>query len=134
MPGSGTGSRTGESVTILVDVNLSPKWIPYLQQAGFEAIFWSTVGAGEAPDYELLRYAAESQWIIMSRDLDFGIMLAREGRTFPSLIQLRLPEPLPATVGALVLLHMENYREELAAGALLTIGPNKTRIRALPVS
>ena len=29
---------------ILVDMNLSLEWIPVLEEAGFEAIHWSTIG------------------------------------------------------------------------------------------
>jgi predicted nuclease of predicted toxin-antitoxin system len=39
---------------ILVDMNLSPEWILALNQAGFEAIHWSTVGDLDASDEELL--------------------------------------------------------------------------------
>jgi hypothetical protein len=29
---------------VLVDMNLSPEWIPTLNAAGFEAIHWSSIG------------------------------------------------------------------------------------------
>lgn len=30
---------------LLVDMNLSPGWVRFLQQEGFEALHWSTIGA-----------------------------------------------------------------------------------------
>ena len=35
---------------LLVDMNLSPRWISMLIDAGFEAVYWSTLGANNAPD------------------------------------------------------------------------------------
>ncbi|WP_413815323.1 MULTISPECIES: DUF5615 family PIN-like protein [Bradyrhizobium] len=34
----------------LIDMNLSPSWVPFLQNAGFEAAHWSAVGAADASD------------------------------------------------------------------------------------
>jgi len=35
---------------LLVDMNLSPGWIPLLLAAGHEALHWSEVGDPRAPD------------------------------------------------------------------------------------
>lgn len=35
---------------VLVDMNLSPEWVPLLIGCGFEAIHWSTVGNPRARD------------------------------------------------------------------------------------
>ncbi len=35
---------------LLVDMNLSPRWITFLADAGIEAAHWSTLGANNAPD------------------------------------------------------------------------------------
>ncbi|MEH2244110.1 DUF5615 family PIN-like protein [Nostoc sp.] len=29
---------------ILLDINLSPEWVAVLENAGFEAVHWSTIG------------------------------------------------------------------------------------------
>jgi predicted nuclease of predicted toxin-antitoxin system len=42
---------------LLVDMNLSPKWVPVLAEAGIEATHWVTLGAGNAPDSEIMDYA-----------------------------------------------------------------------------
>jgi predicted nuclease of predicted toxin-antitoxin system len=39
---------------ILLDMNLSPRWVRFLEQEGFEAAHWSTVGDPRATqNYEL---------------------------------------------------------------------------------
>jgi len=34
-------------VKVLVDMNLSPSWVPALENHGFSAIHWSSVGDGQ---------------------------------------------------------------------------------------
>jgi len=37
---------------LLVDMNLSPRWVPFLLDAAHEAVHWSTVGKADATDSE----------------------------------------------------------------------------------
>lgn len=62
---------------ILVDINLSPLWIPFLTGEGFTAIHWSQVGKATAADAEILDYAAAGSFVILTHDLDFGTLLAK---------------------------------------------------------
>jgi predicted nuclease of predicted toxin-antitoxin system len=41
-------------MTILIDSNLTPIWVEFLQSAGIKAVHWWNVGKGDAPDAELL--------------------------------------------------------------------------------
>ncbi len=40
----------------LIDMNLSPLWVPYLMDHDIEATHWSTVGEPSAPDSRILEY------------------------------------------------------------------------------
>jgi predicted nuclease of predicted toxin-antitoxin system len=42
-------------VKLIVDMNLSPRWITLLTEAGLEAVHWSTVGQTNARDTETWR-------------------------------------------------------------------------------
>ncbi len=44
---------------ILVDMNLTPRWVQYLSDAGHEAIHWSVIGAATATDHEIGIYARD---------------------------------------------------------------------------
>ncbi|MDR1307614.1 MAG: DUF5615 family PIN-like protein [Treponema sp.] len=35
---------------ILVDMNLSPRWVDFLSGNGIEAVHWSSIGPPDAPD------------------------------------------------------------------------------------
>jgi len=39
---------------LLIDMNLSPKWVSVLKEAGLEAAHWSHIGRPDAPDYEIM--------------------------------------------------------------------------------
>ena len=42
---------------ILIDMNLSPAWIPVLEEAGNIASHWSSIGPLNASDREVLSWA-----------------------------------------------------------------------------
>lgn len=44
---------------ILVDMNLSPLWVQFLEANGIKAEHWSSIGKASAPDSQILNYAAE---------------------------------------------------------------------------
>ena len=73
----------------LIDMNLSPLWIGFLADTGFESIHWSDVGEPSAPDTEIMDYASEHGLVVFTHDLDFGALLARRQTPQPSVIQIR---------------------------------------------
>ena len=56
---------------LLVDMNLSPRWVAVLSDAGIEAAHWSTLGPSDAPDSEIMAYASENDCVMLTHDLDF---------------------------------------------------------------
>lgn len=57
-------------------MNLSPRWVVFLVTAGWEAVHWSAVGRANAPDAEVMRWAAERGFVLLTHDLDFSAILA----------------------------------------------------------
>ena len=39
---------------LLVDMNLSPRWVGVLTDAGMEGAHWAAIGASNAPDAEIM--------------------------------------------------------------------------------
>ncbi len=81
-------SAAAGRMKILVDMNLSPFWVPFLARHGFEAWHWSTVGRPSAPDAEILAFARINNFVILTHDLDFGMLLAAQPTRGPSVIQV----------------------------------------------
>jgi len=118
---------------ILVDMNLSPRWVEVLSASGIVASHWSDLGPGHAPDSEIMAFAKAGSFVVLTLDLDFGAILAATGGDKPSVIQLRTADVSPSVVGAEVVNSIVQMTAELEAGALLTIGPSKSRMRLLPL-
>ena len=55
---------------LLVDMNLSPRWIALLTTSGFEALHRSTVGQANARDTEIMAWAAANGYVVLTHDLD----------------------------------------------------------------
>ena len=117
---------------IVIDMNLSPDWISFLTRAGIEAIHWSQVGAPNALDTEIMKWANTNSYIVFTHDLDFGALLSLTKAKAPSVIQVRSQDTFTDAIGRLVLLALKQCEEALLQGALVTIDANKTRVRLLP--
>jgi len=120
-------------VKVLVDMNLSPRWVQTLGIAGIEASHWSTVGIANAPDTEIMAYASAFGYVVLTQDLDFSAILASTADRKPSVVQIRSAEVSPDAIGRQVVTALLQVAGELDAGALLTIDPNKSRFRLLPL-
>jgi len=120
-------------MTIVVDMNLSRLWCNFLSEAGYPTIHWSSIGHAAASDEEIMSYAQEHGHVVFTEDLDFGILLARNRLTGPSVIQLRTGMNLPRQIGARVAAALGQARPHLEAGALLSIGSSHNRITLLPL-
>jgi predicted nuclease of predicted toxin-antitoxin system len=114
----------------LVDMNLSK---PALGSVPDQQGIRSTVGQPNAPDSEILRFAAANGWIVFTHDLDFGMLLAVEKTAGPSVIQVRSQDVLPSAIGEIVIRAIEAAEAYLEAGALVTVDPYRHRIRLLPI-
>lgn len=119
---------------ILIDMNLSPDWVPALEQEGIEAVHWSEVGSPSAPDEEIFRYARQRYFVVFTHDLDFGDILAATGAISPSVIQVRVEDTAPESLITLFLSSIRQFRSHLNKGALITIDPERARARILPIS
>ncbi len=119
---------------LLVDMNLSPRWIGMLADAGIEAVHWSTLGAHDATDAEIMAYAGANGCVVLTHDLDFGAILAATQGRKPSVVQIRAEDVSPDVIGERIVVALRQMAIELDAGALLTIDPWRARLRVLPLA
>jgi len=118
---------------LLVDMNLSPRWVTVLADAGIEANHWSSLGVINAPDSEIMAYAKVNEYVVLTHDLDFGAILAATHGEKPSVVQIRAEDVSPDVIGAQVVIALRQMAHELEEGALITVDPNRTRLRVLPL-
>ena len=118
---------------LLVDMNLSPRWVAVLADAGIEAAHWSTLGAHDAADAAIMTYANTNDYVVLTHDLDFSAILAATQGEKPSVVQIRAEDVSPDVIGTQVIAALRQMASELDEGALLTIDPDRTRLRVLPL-
>jgi predicted nuclease of predicted toxin-antitoxin system len=119
---------------ILIDMNLSPRWMKIFSENNIESTHWSNVGSSGAADSEIMTYAKNNGYAVFTHDLDFGAILAITHNEKPSVIQIRTGDIDPSITAQLVINAIRTASEEIEKGALITIDLNKTRIRILPLT
>lgn len=118
---------------LLLDMNLSPKLVDILVEKGLEATHWYFIGANNAPDTEILSYARDNDYIVVTCDLDFSTILAITHGQKPSVIQLRVHNHDLHQIAELVSNAILSYTSEIENGAILSIDAKIARMRILPL-
>jgi len=72
-------------------------------------------------------------YVIFTCDLDFSMILAATLGDKPSVVQLRSMAVRPAVVGQIVVEALRHAEKMLEEGALLTIDPQHSRLKLLPL-
>ena len=121
------------SINILIDMNLSPDWVPVLVRHGWVAVHWSSVGDPRATDRTIMDWAVANGYVVFTHDLDFGTALALTHATGPSVLQLRGQDVLPDRMEGVVSAALRQHEADLVSGALVVVDPSKRRVRILPI-
>jgi predicted nuclease of predicted toxin-antitoxin system len=118
---------------LLLDMNLSPDWTDVLREAGHETVHWSTVGRAEAPDEEVLAWAQDRGFVVVTSDLDFSAILAASGAEGPSVLQIRSQALSPRFLREVLLAALRHFESHLREGALVSLDEKRSRARVLPL-
>ena len=118
---------------ILVDMNLSPTLADMLTNRGIESVHWHMIGAPAATDSEIMEYAREQGYIVLSCDLDFSAILAATHGQKPSVVQLRKQNFRLDDAAKLVVDAVIQNTGDLENGAILAIDAKKARLCLLPL-
>lgn len=118
---------------VLIDMNLSPRWVKLLADADIQAVHWSSIGAVNARDIDIMDLARIEGYVVLTHDLDFGAILAATHGNKPSVVQIRSEDVSPDVIGKQVMAALQQMAMDLEQGALLTVNPKRIRIRILPL-
>ena len=121
------------SLRLLADMNISPLTVRALAEAGWEAHRVSTLLPEDSSDEDILTYAAETDRVVCTQDLDFSDLLAVSGRGWSSVITLRLSDVAPEVVTDRLLNVLPLLVEDLERGAIVTVDDDTVRVRSLPI-
>jgi predicted nuclease of predicted toxin-antitoxin system len=118
---------------LLIDMNLAPRWVEYLIEAGHDAIHWCVAGPVNAKDREVCDYRHD--YVLLTNDLDFPQILAYTRDAAPSVILLRGEPLVPRSFGSALLHAIELCQQEIIRGAIVTLDwSGKPRARVLPLT
>jgi predicted nuclease of predicted toxin-antitoxin system len=117
---------------ILIDMNLSPKWVDVFEREGMDAFHWSTVGDPRAADRIIMEWARVNDCVVFTHDLDFGTLLVTTHANGPSVIQIRVQDVMPRHLGNRMVQILREYEAKIRKGALITVDKARSRVRILP--
>ncbi len=122
-----------KKIRLLADVHISPKTVADLQKQGYEIMRSSEFLPANAPDINILEFARTENWVVLTQDLDFSMLVALSRYSQPSLITLCLSSAKPDIVTQKLLEVLPQIEEALQEGSAITIQDESIRIRKLPV-
>jgi predicted nuclease of predicted toxin-antitoxin system len=117
----------------VIDMNVSPDWVPLLAETGDEVMHWSSIGPANAPDREILDWARQHDAVILTQDLDFSQLLFASQIAGPSVVLLRMDNEFDPQARRFLIQAIHHAREALLSGALLTVANGRARLRRLPI-
>src|SRR5580704_276554 len=119
---------------LLVDMNLTPRWVQSLADSDHEATHWSAVGRPTASDEQVCAYAREHGFVVLTNDLDFPQILAHARQSGPSVVLLRGEPLVPEERCSALLLALQECQSELLQGAIVSLDwSGQPRAKVLPL-
>ncbi len=118
---------------LLLDQGMPRSTVEILREAGFEAVHTGDIGLATADDAVILEMGKNQGCVIVTLDADFHTMLALSSDNSPSVIRIRIERLNGQKAGRLIINILDQYKEELEKGVVLTVQPDKIRFRFLPI-
>jgi predicted nuclease of predicted toxin-antitoxin system len=119
---------------LFIDQDVPGRTASLLRAVGHDAVSAFELGMSRATDETNIGFAAANGRVIATLDSDYHRILATEGRTQPSVIQLHGKEQSSRISSNLIDLASRRYETELLAGCLLSCSLGSMRLRMLPIS
>ena len=120
-------------MNVLVDMNLPPAWVGFLEEHAIHAVHWSAVGSPSAQDSTIMAWALDHGHCVLTHDLDFAMLLGTTGDRGPSVILVRALDVFPQALGALVVQVLVEHAAAIDGGAIVTLDGQNARLRILPI-
>jgi predicted nuclease of predicted toxin-antitoxin system len=118
---------------LLLDQGTPRSAAALLRDHGYDAVHTAEAGMAEAEDKEILAKARMEGRVIVTLDADFHAELALSQEIGPSVIRFRIEglraEPLVELLQAVI----DQARDELSSGAMVSVQEGRVRIRRLPL-
>ena len=111
---------------LLLDTCVSPRTCSALAAAGHDAI-WTGDWTPDPGDEAILDFAQRESRILITLDKDFGELAVVFGKPHSGIV--RIVDIDPSRQASICENVLARYDEELAAGAIVTVTADRTRLR-----
>lgn len=118
----------------LINENLALSCAMAMRSIGYEAVHVAEIRLTSTDDEDIVAFALQEDYFIITFDLDFSRIVALSRKRLPSVITFRVGELSVTNFQELILLNLPNISNDLSEGALVTIDPRGTRTQRLPVA
>ena len=117
----------------LGDIPIGRSTIEMLRELGHDAVRAADRLSPMASDRELVELAVREERIILCFDLDFSAIVAATGQCRPSVVTFRTFRRSATEVNARLQQALNELKDDLPKGVLVTIEDARIRVRPLPV-
>jgi len=117
----------------LADMGISPGTVDFLRRSGYDTVYLHEERLDRLPDPDILAKARREERVVLTHDLDFSELVAISGARLPSVVTFRLRDMRPANVNRHLQATVEQHREAMESGAIITVTEGLVRVRRLPI-
>ncbi len=117
----------------LADMGISLFTVAWLRSFGHDALHLRDEGLQRLPDPQILIKARQEERILLTMDLDFGMLLAMNKNQFPSVILFRLSDERSEVVNERLEPVLSQCKKVLETGAIISVSDEAFRVRSLPL-
>jgi predicted nuclease of predicted toxin-antitoxin system len=117
---------------VLLDQGLPRSAADLLRDTGIDAIHTGECGMATSTDAEILEYARQRNYAVVTLDADFHTLLVLQHAVAPSVIRLRIQGLRADATANLLRSLLDRCDLELARGAMVSVTEDSVRIHYLP--
>lgn len=118
---------------VLLDQGLPRSAAGLLRDVGIDAIHTGECGLATSSDAEILVYALQKEYVVVTLDADFHAILVLQHAAAPSVIRLRIEGLRAEAVAGHIRSVLDRCDSELTRGAMISVTEGRVRVRYLPV-
>jgi len=117
----------------LLDQGLPRSAVLELEGVGINSTHVGDLGLASASDLEILQYALENSYAVISLDSDFHEILAIRKLSMPTIIRMRIEGLKAPAIAGIMLKVIESAIEDIKRGSAISVTDKGIRIRHLPL-
>jgi predicted nuclease of predicted toxin-antitoxin system len=118
---------------LLLDQGLPRSAAMLLRECGYESFNVADLGLSASADEEILNWASQEYFTVVTLDADFHALLALSAADKPSVIRIRIEGLKAIPLVKILQTVIKNCETEILSGVAITVDSNRIRVRNLPL-